>query len=258
MDIFAHWLWVYAAFHKKKYAKMAAFFGVLPDLLSFGLFFVVMLFTGGLDFSRRGPPPLDAIPGWVFSSYNWTHSLVIFSAAFILLCLILKKFYWPLLGWAIHILIDIPTHTSRFFPTPFLWPLSSYSYSGISWAAGWFMMLNYSLLVLAYVYIAFSGSVPNLAKARVSSFRPIYVHGKVPAIPVWSNPLASFAGKVEWAHLRLLTYIRDRAAFSRKFKKRGKGHNNDGSIGTGKPEDNKPKKRILTKKRKDSIKAKGV
>jgi hypothetical protein len=53
-----------------------------------------------------------------------------------------------LLGWVFHILIDIPTHTLRFFPTPFLWPISSYCASGISWANRWFLLANYSALAI--------------------------------------------------------------------------------------------------------------
>ena len=150
MDTLAHGLWSYAIFHSKKYALLATLFGVLPDLLSFGILFVINLFSGKF---HRGPPPLDTIPRWLFAAYNMTHSLIIFSAVFLVIFLITKSWYWPLLAWAIHILIDIPTHSFNFFPTPFLWPISNYKFDGISWATPWFMLINYGSLAIIYTLI---------------------------------------------------------------------------------------------------------
>jgi hypothetical protein len=45
--------------------------------------------------------------------------------------------------------MDIPTHSER-FPTPFLWPLSSYRIIGISWRQGWFMALDVSALAVVF------------------------------------------------------------------------------------------------------------
>ena len=150
MDIFAHGLWSYAVFHNKKYVWLATLFGVLPDLLSFGILFMMNLFTGNF---HRGPPPLHTLPKWLFAAYNLTHSLVLFLVVFLIVLLITKNFYWPMLAWAIHILIDIPTHSTRFFPTPFLWPISNYAFNGISWATPWFMLLNYGSLVIVFILI---------------------------------------------------------------------------------------------------------
>ena len=150
MDIFAHGLWSYAIFHNKKYALWATIFGILPDILSFGILFMVNLVNGNL---RRGPPPLSTLPKWLFTTYNLTHSLVLFVAVFFTIFLITKNWYWPLMAWAIHIIIDIPTHSFRFFPTPFLWPISDYVFNGISWATPWFMLLNYGSLITVFVLI---------------------------------------------------------------------------------------------------------
>ena len=151
MDIFAHGLWTYAIFHKKKYVWLATLFGLLPDFLSFGIVFVINLINGNF---HRGPPPLNAIPEWLFAAYNLTHSLVMFGVVFALIHLFTKRWFWPLLAWGIHILIDIPTHSFRYFPTPFLWPLSDYTFNGISWATPWFMAVNYSALMAVFIMIA--------------------------------------------------------------------------------------------------------
>ena len=153
MDILAHFLWAYAvaAFSKVKQRKTMGFFGVLPDFLSFGILIVATLLIGGFE---MGKPELSSIPAYVFQLYDWTHSLIIFFAVFLFIFLATRNWYLPLIGWAIHILLDIPTHSSAFFPTPFLWPLSDYSYNGISWGEPWFMLINYSGLAIVYWYLA--------------------------------------------------------------------------------------------------------
>jgi len=151
MDTFAHGLWSYAVFHRKKYVWLAALFGVLPDILSFGIIFAINLTNGNF---HRGPPSISSLPDWLFAAYNLTHSFVMFAAVFLIIYIITKKWFWPLTAWAIHILIDIPTHSFRFFPTPFLWPLSDYKFDGISWGTRWFMLLNYSALIIVFILIA--------------------------------------------------------------------------------------------------------
>lgn len=64
-----------------------------------------------------------------------------------------RKWPWLMGGWVLHIIIDIPTHTKAFFATPFLWPLSNFKIDGISWGTLWFMLINYSALVLVYLLI---------------------------------------------------------------------------------------------------------
>ena len=96
MDTLAHGLWAYAVFNKKKYAWLGAFFGVLPDLLSFGILFVIGIATGTL---HRGKPALESLPSWIFSAYNMTHSLIVFAVVFLIVFLITKKWFWPMLGW---------------------------------------------------------------------------------------------------------------------------------------------------------------
>lgn len=153
MDIFAHGLWSYAIFHKnRRNAWLAALFGVLPDILPFGYSFITSLLTGSF---QRGPPKLSSIPDYVFSAYSATHSLVTFAAVFLLVYFITKRWFWPLAAWAFHILSDIPTHTTRFFATPFLWPISDIRYNGISWGTPWFMAVNYSALLAVFILIAY-------------------------------------------------------------------------------------------------------
>lgn len=150
MDVFAHWLWTYAIYFKNKYRFLAAFLGVMPDLLAFGPLFLYSIFSNNLTISK---PDISAIPDYVFVGYNFTHSIVIFLIIVGVFYYITRDIPWVAGGWLLHILIDIPTHTSNFFPTPFLWPLSDFTVSVISWSNMIFMIINYSLLVIVYTYL---------------------------------------------------------------------------------------------------------
>ena len=168
MDTLAHGLWGGAAFsHKDGQWKWAFVLGMAPDLLSFGPFFLMRLG----DISRRwtagrmGPPEAHTIPEFVYHAYNITHSLLVWVAMFLvaLYFLSLRKRtpllrysdtslpLLPFLAWPLHILCDIPTHSTRFFPTPFLWPFPTTFFNGTSWGNKTFMIANYSAIAVAYL-----------------------------------------------------------------------------------------------------------
>ena len=170
MDFFAHGFWSYAIFHKKKYVWMATFFGVMPDILSFGILFAINLINGNF---HRERPSLSSLPDWLYGAYNLTHSFIMFLAVFVLIYLITKKWFWPLTAWAIHIMIDIPTHSFRFFPTPFLWPISNYKFDGVSWGTGWFMILNYSALMIVFILIARNKAKIKKSKINYKKFNKL-------------------------------------------------------------------------------------
>lgn len=128
MNIVAHGLWGAALTPKKQFEKIKwpIFWSIFPDL-PFLAFFIpysilnnIFVYSGWEDF----PIP-------IFYVYGITHSLIIWGlTAFGLLAL--KKWHWPILFWLLHILADIPGHTS--FQTPFLFPVSEFKLSGIfSW-----------------------------------------------------------------------------------------------------------------------------
>ncbi len=150
MDIFAHGLWSAVVYNKvpPKNRYWAVFFGVAPDLFSFGFFFVYRLMIGVLPI---GKPELISIPTYVNSLYNISHSLVVWLIVVVLVYLWRKKIPWALGAWALHIVIDIFSHGQEFFPTPFLWPISDFKVDGYSWGQPLFMAINYSALVVAYV-----------------------------------------------------------------------------------------------------------
>ena len=89
----------------------------------------------------------------IFQAYNITHSLILWSVLFALLWAIRRHPPWIFLAWGLHILCDIPTHTLVYFPTPYLWPFTTPFIEGISWATGWFMVTNYTAILLAYLAV---------------------------------------------------------------------------------------------------------
>ena len=155
MDIFSHGLWGGIAFgrrNKKSFIR-SFLFGISPDLFSFGLFFVLMVFgvVDRPDFSVEPPSP-GLIPQYVHMLYNVTHSLVIFSLTFALLWVLFRKPVWESLAWGLHILVDIPTHSYDFFPTPFLWPISDFTVNGHNWGSPEIFFPNVLLLLILYAW----------------------------------------------------------------------------------------------------------
>lgn len=179
MDVLAHVLWTNAVFHYKYHRQrrmryLAAFFGVLPDLVSFVPVFFFVLYSG-LEVSKK----IFTEPShhWTFlyaaESYKYTHSFVIFFAVVLVVTIIgniyLRRkskvgaqasatgklwFYWPLLGWALHILIDMPSHKS-FYETPIFFPLSNVKFEhGVPWSNPIYMVINYASLALVYIGLA--------------------------------------------------------------------------------------------------------
>jgi membrane-bound metal-dependent hydrolase YbcI (DUF457 family) len=185
MDIFAHGLWsmIAAKTANRKLAAqgraerldvlLTALWGILPDLIAFTpifAFIVLSMLFGHLQLAELRPSnsvntggdPLTHPPMiyWLTSTiYQYTHSLLVFLAAIVLVFLARRfmgrprRVPWEMGGWLLHILIDIPTHSFEFYPTPFLWPLSNYRFDGYSWSHPVFQAVNYTLILFAFLYL---------------------------------------------------------------------------------------------------------
>lgn len=167
MDIISHGLWGSLAFGRKNRRSFwtAFFFGVAPDLFSFG-FYIAGTWIGVFghpDWSSGRHPDPSAIPLFVHSFYNVTHSLIIFGVVFGLIWLIRRKPFWGMSAWGLHVLFDIPTHSDGFFPTPFLWPLSDFHVSGIPWSHPAIFFPNVGLLLILYAWFFL---VPKIRACR--------------------------------------------------------------------------------------------
>jgi hypothetical protein len=163
MEIFAHALWATAAgkaanrngARRVRVAWFAAW-AMFPDLFSFAPPVVTALWyrlSGAVHTHARHAHHEAVRHGLTdFDLYDLSHSLVVFVPVFAIAWLIWRRPVWELLGWALHILMDIPTHSAH-YPTPFLWPVSTYRFVGISWRQWWFMSLNYAVLALVFLLL---------------------------------------------------------------------------------------------------------
>jgi hypothetical protein len=128
---------------------------MFPDLLAFGPPVAIglwLLLTGGTDVrSVRGGhlPHLGArVP-----LYPLGHSLITFFLVFAVTSLLARRVVLELLGWLSHILIDIFTHSLRYYATPFLWPVWGYRVDGIPWWTPWFWCCTYVALAVVYLLL---------------------------------------------------------------------------------------------------------
>jgi len=191
MDIIAHGLWtaaLYAAINKKrmrqKKARLpvlrAAVWGIFPDLFAFTLpwtFIIIGLLRSDIHPANIPgpdsiePPAPDAFPSSIFnlatSLYNISHSALVFAAVIFIVWLIRKRIPWEMGGWLFHIAIDIPTHSTTFFPTPVAWPLSGWTFPyGIPWHKPWFFALNYAALLALFIFLRYTGKSPSKSSAK--------------------------------------------------------------------------------------------
>lgn len=171
MDILAHTLWANAGARglnklreKKGKPKIISpgwtgFWGVFPDLFAFAIPLILVIFrvvTGESTLSSFGEHHVP-VAGFDLAAYlyQYSHSLVVWAAVFIIVWIVSKRPRWELLGWVLHILIDIPSHDIEFYATPFLFPISDYRFPyGIQWSNMWYMIINYTTLTGVWVWIA--------------------------------------------------------------------------------------------------------
>jgi hypothetical protein len=177
MDIFAHALWTSAgarganeSFFKKHRISVAwtAFWGIFPDLFAFGIPMILsvpMIIKNGFHFDR------SLLLGLPQELYQYSHSLVIWAVVFLVVWLIAKRPKLALLGWALHILIDIPSHAGTFYPTPFLFPISNYKFlHGIPWSNKWYMLINYSCLLIVFGFMLIRDLRKKRAKKKTQDY----------------------------------------------------------------------------------------
>lgn len=179
MDIFAHSLWASAGalkindnLEEKKKRKISiiwsALWGVFPDFFAFGIpsllsFYAIIFGSATFEsLSHHGPHLTNSDNTFNLASnlYQYSHSLIIFLIIFGIVWYLRKKPWLAMFGWGLHILLDIPSHSLKFFPTPFLFPFSEYRFPyGVQWADKWFMIFNYSALLIIFLYFLFRKKV---------------------------------------------------------------------------------------------------
>ena len=151
MDTLSHALWGKGLFGYRGYGRLAIFFGAMPDLLSFGLLFILQIFTG--NYAYDGPPSKASLPSWLFFNYDLLHSFV---TAFLVIGIVYyfnKSLAFPMLAWPFHILLDFPFHSKEYFPTKIIWPISkTFSFDGIPWSNPEIWFPNLAGIILLFWY----------------------------------------------------------------------------------------------------------
>ena len=150
MDTLSHALWGKGLFGYRKYRWYSFLFGALPDLFSFGIYFIYSIFFTSSPIMGR--PTRSEIPEWVYSLYDISHSLVIASLFIFIAYKINKQFAFPMLAWPAHIILDFFTHSIEFFPTPILWPISDFKFDGIPWSNPIVFFANVLVIFLLFIY----------------------------------------------------------------------------------------------------------
>jgi membrane-bound metal-dependent hydrolase YbcI (DUF457 family) len=164
MDTLSHAGWGYASLHAKRgLAWWGALAGAAPDLL----FFIPSRIEGFVERGwaslnvggdpgiwRADGPPLPPELVEAYSRYYIkTHSLVFLGLAVLVLFLTGKRHWaWLAVPYGLHILMDIPTH-ERYQTQPF-YPLSSWSFEGLTWGDPRIFFPNLVALVATLVWIA--------------------------------------------------------------------------------------------------------
>ena len=73
MDTLSHALYGKGLFGYKKYRWYSFFFGIIPDIFSFGIYFIYLIVFSEFEFGR---PSREELPYWVYDLYDISHSMV--------------------------------------------------------------------------------------------------------------------------------------------------------------------------------------
>lgn len=170
MDIAAHALWVgiaLAATHRrrriaKRVVAITVGMAVLPDLVHLIPMLMWSLFGDGslaqfwhyavtLPGQEPNVPPTVTL--LTHHLHCILHSAVIAGLVSPVIWWAMPQSHLPLLAWWSHILIDIPTHSADFFPSPVLYPITQRGFDGLAWNTPWFVVINYSALVVLAIWL---------------------------------------------------------------------------------------------------------
>ena len=159
MEIVAHSLWAAAAAitaNRTSTPRISIGWSVwwtaFPDVLAFGPLVAIGLWLPYLVDGTSAPEVGHVLPrmGIRLPLYPAGHSLIVFLLVFGVTTIMTRRIVYSMLGWLLHIVIDVPTHSFSYYATPFLWPISDFRIDGIPWRTPWFWVVTYVALGLVY------------------------------------------------------------------------------------------------------------
>ena len=162
MDTFSHAGWGFVVSKHKRMGWWGALAGAMPDLLFFIPSRIEMLIERGWAglgvggepgiWRADGPPLPPELVEAYWRYYVWSHSLVMLGAATsIVLLTRFRRWAWLAVPYALHILMDLPTH-ERYEGRPF-YPLSDWHVIGLSWGDPRIFWPNVAALLLALWFV---------------------------------------------------------------------------------------------------------
>ncbi len=196
MDSIAHGLWAGAVAiavnnlrgstdrSKTLHTGWFATWGVFPDVLAFGPmvvsgFWLRMTRSNGAATHGGHIPHVDlGIP-----LYPAAHSLVTFALVYGAIFILARSHAVNLLGWLLHILIDVPTHSYQYYATQFLWPVADYRFDGVAWWTPWLWVSTYAGLGLAYVFFWRRGWLARSPTANAETHAVALDRRQYPSLP---------------------------------------------------------------------------
>ena len=163
MDTLSHAAWGYAAVPgRERFGWWSALAGAAPDLLWFVPATAERVAEGGWSavtigrdrniWRADGPPLPPELVDAYHRYYVNTHSLLLLAlVTALVLTTPWRRWAWLAVPYALHILMDIPTH-ERYQTQP-LFPLSTWHVNGLTWTDPRIFWPNVVALVLVYAWI---------------------------------------------------------------------------------------------------------
>ena len=171
MDLISHALWAGAAaealhrrgrFSRRDVAGAVAL-GAMPDLV--GALPVLAASVGGpaplktlLAYAMAVPgtePALQA--GWAYALEHHlhcsAHSVIVLAIVTALALRWARAAAPSLLGWWLHLALDVPTHSDDYYAVTIFYPFTEWSFDGIAWTNPIVLGTNYVLLAVAYAWL---------------------------------------------------------------------------------------------------------
>jgi hypothetical protein len=153
LEFVSHLGWTYVLSLARKDWRGAwkefLFFGILPDL-AFAVPMLLLFLPSAVGMAAAS----FEVPEFysVAEIYRLSHSYLTAFFAFAVVFLVLRRFYWPMLGWFLHISMDVFTHKGSmamqmpFYPLPF-------SVEGfVYWSNTLFMLASWTAMALVLLW----------------------------------------------------------------------------------------------------------
>ncbi|MFM9882584.1 MAG: hypothetical protein ACKVQT_06110 [Burkholderiales bacterium] len=170
MDILSHGLWALAGgevlrrrgYLTKKALGVTVLLAVLPDLIQlipviawciWAKASMTSLVSYALAVPATEPRFPDSVMFYAYHLYFAMHSVIAVGLVTLVTLASNPRWVFPLLGWWLHIAIDVPTHSHEYYMTPFLYPLTNRGFDGVPWNTPWLLALDVCFLLIAGVWV---------------------------------------------------------------------------------------------------------